>query len=456
MSPLVYLALYGWIPVVLYLFSRFPPRRAVVISFIAAWLFLPAVTFPLPGLPDLSKMSVTCYGILLATVVFDIGRFKSFKFSWLDWPMLVWCTSPFMSAISNDLGWYDGLSAVLDTTVTWGLPYFLGRIYLNDLSALRELAIAIVIGGLIYIPFCLYEARMSVNLHGVVYGIIPYQASYIVSLRYGGYRPAVFMASGLMLGAWMTAAALSGLWLWHTKVIKSVMRLSMQWVVAALFITVVLVKATGAWFLLAFGAATLFVGKWVRSTFLLWVLVIGIPLYVILSVNGIYVGESVANTLSKFLPPERIQSYVYRVDQEKALAERARQRIVWGWGGFGRNMITNEWGEAISITDSLWIIAFGSQGAVGLFSITAALLLPSIAFERRYPVRLWATPQVAPAAVLAVLVVLYMLDCILNAMTNPVYVLTCGGIAGVSLKPVTLPKRKLTAAPYSLRHRPNR
>ena len=71
MNFIVYLVMFGWIPLVLYLFSQLPVQRALVISFIGAWLFLPQASFPLVGLPDLTKMSVTCYGILLATFIFD-------------------------------------------------------------------------------------------------------------------------------------------------------------------------------------------------------------------------------------------------------------------------------------------------------------------------------------------------------------------------------------------------
>jgi hypothetical protein len=54
---LVPLVMLGWIPIVIYLFSRYPARRAIVISFIVAWLFLPQAVLPLPGLPDYDKMA---------------------------------------------------------------------------------------------------------------------------------------------------------------------------------------------------------------------------------------------------------------------------------------------------------------------------------------------------------------------------------------------------------------
>ena len=60
MTILVPITLFGWVPCVLLLFLWLPPRRAVITAFLAGWLFLPAATFQLPGIPDYSKMMATC------------------------------------------------------------------------------------------------------------------------------------------------------------------------------------------------------------------------------------------------------------------------------------------------------------------------------------------------------------------------------------------------------------
>jgi hypothetical protein len=127
------------------------------------------------------------------------------------------------------------------------------------------------------------------------------------------------------------------------------------------------------------------------------------------------------------------------LDNEEMLSKKARQRMMFGWGGYGRNRVyeTNWEGERIdiSVTDSLWIIAFGVNGLVGLVSITASLLLPAASLVLlRYPARTWSHPKAAPGAVLAVIVTLYMLDCVLNAMTNPIFALASGAMAGAVLE----------------------
>ncbi len=452
MSPLVYIVMYGWIPTVFYLFMRFPARRAIVVSSIAALLFLPEASFPLPGLPDYTKISATCYGILLATFIYDVGRFSSYKFSWLDLPMLIWCLCPFAASISNGLGPYDGFSSTLAQTITWGLPYFLGRIYFNNLAALRQLAISIFIGGLLYVPLCLYEIRMSPQLHLMVYGFVDIRA-FTQGMRYGGYRPQVFMTHGLWVALWMMTATLIGIWLWKTGVIKQLWGIQIKWLVAALLITFVLCKSTGACFYLVLGVAILFIAWQFRTAVLVLILIASMSLYLAeCALTETYVTDQIVSSLRGVLPEDRVQSLEFRFNNEEMLVDKARERIVFGWGGWGRNRVSDyAWDGTlvdISVTDSLWIIAFGSNGLVGLIGLFSSFFLPVIGFVQRYPASLWSNRQVAPAAGLAVILILYMLDCILNAMINPIFVLACGGVAGVALKERETDSRSSLAKGY--------
>ncbi|MGE5659185.1 MAG: O-antigen ligase domain-containing protein [Actinomycetota bacterium] len=452
MTPLVPIVMYGWIPLVLYLFIRYPAQRAIVASFIIAWLFLPLATYKLPGIPPYTKMSATCYGILLSTVMYDVTRFTSFKLGWLDLPMLIWCCCPFVSSLTNDLGAYDGFSSTFSQVVTWGVPYFLGRVYLNNLTGMRLLAVGTFVGGLVYVPFCLYETRMSINLHKVLYGFNSPASDFLISLRYGGYRPSVFMDSGLMLGVWMMAATLMGIWLWYTGVLKQMWGISVSWLLGVLIVTFILVKATGAYVLLLLSLLILFTAKKFRTAFPLYLLIAGISYYIFLGAIGEFPGKEIVNTMSQVFSKERVESVQFRFENEVILGDKARERILFGWGGFGRNRVFDETGKDISVTDSLWIIAFGTNGIVGLSSLFGSLLLPVFSFcTLRYPPRLWTHPKVAPAAALAVALTMYALDCILNAMTNPIFALISGGLSGIVLQeakekktvPRSLPQTKL-------------
>jgi hypothetical protein len=445
---LVPLVMWSWIPVMLFLFMRYPARKAIIVSFVVAWLFLPIARFDFPGIPDYTKMSATCYGILLATAIYDAQTFKSFRFHWVDVPILLWTTvSPFMSSITNGLGAYDGLSSALNQVITWGIPYFLGRMYINNLAALRDLAIAIFIGGLIYIPFCWYESFTFSSLHMLLYGASTGRDA-AQSIRYGGYRPQVFLEHGLMLGVWLMSACLMGIALWKANILKRVWAIPISLWFVVLLATFVIARSTGAYLLFLIGTIILFVAWRFRTAALVWLLIASLCYYLFLGVSDTLPRKEIVGGLSQVFNAERVGSVEFRFHNEEILSARARQKIVFGWGGFGRNRVFNEYGEDISITDSLWIITFGVYGTFGLVTLVASILLPVMSFCVRYPARFWSHPNLAPAAALAVCVLLYMADCVLNAMVNPIFMLVAGGLAGLALQPrlsptVTPPKRVL-------------
>jgi len=433
-GPLAILVLLLWIPTVLYIFMRFPAQKAIVISFISAWLFLPEAAIGLSGLPDYTKVSATCYGVILATIIYDVGRFSTFKLSALDLPMLMWSICPFITSVSNGLGWYDGVSATLIQTVTWGLPYFVGRLYLNNLAALRQLAIGIFIGGLAYIPLCLFEIRMSPQLHNKIYGAHAF-ADFAQSVRYDGFRPTVFLRHGLAVGAWMMVATLIGIWLWQTGTLKKLWNIPIKWLVAALFITLVLCKSTGAYMLLLFGAGIMFFGKIFRTSIPVFLLVVTMGVYLYINAaTETYFTDQLVTSLSAVFDEERIQSLEFRFNNEEVLTDHARKRPVFGWGGWNRSRIEDPSTGKLAIQDSLWIIAFGTYGAFGLIAWMASMSLPVLSLLTLYPASYWSKREVASIAVLAVALTMYMLDCLLNAMVNPIYILVCGGISGIVQK----------------------
>ncbi|HIK56720.1 MAG TPA: O-antigen ligase domain-containing protein [Synechococcales cyanobacterium M55_K2018_004] len=451
MSPLVYLALFGWIPVTFQLFQRFPATNAVALSVVFATLFLPQSGIALPVIPDYSKIAATSYAVLLVTCVRESARLSRFQPGWVDIPVAIWCLCPFVTSMVNGLGPYDGFTAMLEQMIAWGAPYFLGRLYLGSLNGLRQLAIAILYGGLVYVPLCLLETRISPQLHRMVYGFHAH-SDFSQTMRAGGYRPMVFMSHGLALAGYMLAATLIAIWLWRSGSLKEIRKVKMHWIVVILVVTFILLKSSGALFLLIAGVAVMLTARWLRTGILLLVLVAAIIGYLQMGVAGTFTVENVdrvTEITTQIAGEERAASLRFRLDNEQILGERARERVVFGWGGWGRNRVFNDYGEDISVTDSLWILAFGINGAVGLVSLFSTLLLPPVTFLLlRYPARTWFKPQVAPAAALSVVLVLYSIDCVLNAMTNPVFTLAAGGLAGLVLNGdrTPLPKQALPNA----------
>lgn len=101
------------------------------------------------------------------------------------------------------------MSETLQQIVTWGLPYFVAKVYFADPEGLKTLALAIFLGGIVYIPFCFIEMAISPQLHRMTYGFS--QANILQSMRSGGFRPVVYMQHGLMVAMWMVSATFSNL-----------------------------------------------------------------------------------------------------------------------------------------------------------------------------------------------------------------------------------------------------
>lgn len=429
MSSLVPIMLFGWPLAVLALFTLMKPRHAVIAAFLFAWMFLPMAGYDFPGIPSYTKMTATGYGAMLGVLLFDAGRITSFRPGWIDAPIVVWCLCPMVSSVTNGLGAYDGASVIFNMVVTWGIPYFIGRLYFSDAEGLRDLAIGIFIGGLLYMPFCIWELRMSPRLHLIVYGFR--QHEWRQHLRGGGYRPMVFMQHGLAVAMWMTAASLSGFWLWWTGAMKSLRNIPMMYLVVPLIVVTILCKSLGALALLMLGIGTLLATKQTRSKVFVACLIIMPLTYMGVRAVGLWDGSHLVDAARAVAGEDRAGSLQYRFDAENILARHAMRSPIFGWGGHSRNR-PSEMGYDVEnlATDGLWIITLGQRGFVGLGAMAAIVLLPVVLLWRKLAGHGWSHPLMAGPAVLSVLLALFMIDSLLNAMMNPIFLLTAGGLGG--------------------------
>jgi tetratricopeptide (TPR) repeat protein len=424
--------LLAWPLFVIMIFNMLPPRKAVVYSFVFAWLFLPNISFDLPGVPDYTKMTATVVSVLICSLIFDQARFLAIRPTWFDIPILCWCSGTFISAIVNGLSAYDGLALTNDELVTWGLPYLVGRIYLSDVDGLKELAEAIMVGAFCYIPLCLLEIRLSPILNKMVYGIYRWEG-----IRYGGFRPTVFLATGLMTAMWMANACVLGYVLWSFGTLKAIRGVSFGKLTLALVVTNVLGKSTGAIFLMFFTIGVLWAVKRFKLTLLIWVLIAIPPLYCATRSLNLWSGREIVNIAKATVGEDRAQSFEYRLDMERLLVDRAMERRIFGWSGFNRFQVKDKEGNTVTVPDGFWVIAVGVQGLVGLSSIIAMFLLPMVLTLRRFPIATWSDPRVGPVVGLSMVLLMTMIDLLSNAMLMPFYPLTIGGLLGhIAYRPV--------------------
>lgn len=456
MIALAKIALYIWVPFVLLVFAVMTPRRAVIFAYVAGWLFLPMLAIKLQGIPDLTKITASSFGVLLGVMLFDSRSIWKYRPSLWDLPMLAWCLTPFITSQVNDLGIYDGVSNVVQQLGIWGIPYFIGRIYFNDLQGFTELGIGIILGALLYLPFCYVEMVISPLLHKYIYGFV--QHSLAQTKRWGAFRPMVFMQSSLALAMYMTTATLIAGWLWATGARKSLFKIPMIAIFGILVITQILCKTMAATLFMFVGFAALY---WIRmlgrSGF-----VAGLPILVLAVLPAIYMyarGSGVVNkvvvldVVGAIASAERLQSLEVRLKAEDVVTEQAllAPEPMWGWGKWDpRDPGKTPWRvyldyerrgpdglplrvlRDVAPTDGLWIITLGQYGLSGVIMLTLTIILPAFVLWLRVPLRFWGHPAVAAAAAMSILLLLHMVDNLLNGMINSLYMLGLGGLCGIA------------------------
>src|SRR5437762_2522975 len=110
MPILTKIALFGWLPLILYLFYRMRQKhQALIVCFIAGTLFLPEIQLaPVSGdAPDsndfklvilkFTKPNTISISALFGAFLFDRRRLFAFRPRWYDLPMALWCGVPYFS-----------------------------------------------------------------------------------------------------------------------------------------------------------------------------------------------------------------------------------------------------------------------------------------------------------------------------------------------------------------------
>ena len=218
---------------------------------------------------------------------------------------------------------------------------------------------------------------MSPQFHYWVYGF--HQHSFLQTLRWGGYRPMVFMAHGLALARFFVVATLAALVIAPRK--RAILGVPTRLVAAALFVTLILCKSTGA---VIYGFVGLLVAALGRVR--LRHAVCGDLRDGRVALSGVarhrcrpgranfHAAGAVAS--------DREQSLLFRFRNEEELLVKSRQRMAFGWGEYNRSFLFDERGRPTTITDGHWIVIVGVLGMVG-FSATFGMLLFPVFLARR-------------------------------------------------------------------------
>lgn len=434
MSPYIVVA---WVGVTLLLFLRFSRPVAIIVACIAGTLLLPEVQWsPVPPntvLPlrfppfDFTKINSISYGLLFGWLLLDRGSVGQLRLSRWDLPAVVLGIFPAFACLLADQSSKDAFSALRFSLLQWTVPYFIGRLYLSDAVGCRRVAIALVIAAAAYAPLCLLEVRIAPQLHHMVYGF--QQHSFSQVLRFGGYRPMVFMQHGLAVALLMCLATLSQYWLWRSGAWTA---LGEKWsAILFLFLagTAFMCKSFGAIGLGIAGVGTLIISRFAHIRWLWIGLILVMPLYVTTRATGILTAERINSFLGRQIDLSRKESFEFRVVNEDKFMAALRGQNLTGMGT-DPNARPKDHNLLPIVIDGQWIIEYFSNGLVNLTALAFFFLAPAVRFLWNHPPEAWSTPAVAPAAIAAMICVLLAIDCIPNAMLNPFYMLVVAALNG--------------------------
>jgi len=230
-NALAYLMLMIWPLVCVVLFRRLPLERAMIWSILGGYLVLPPLaSFDLPLVPSMDKYSIPNISAFVICVVLmrrkvllwpqsGIARILVGLFVLSVVPTVASNGDPILfQVIANSdpivfaVNQLPGLTlrdlfSVLVSQMIMLLPFFMARQYLGTDTGLRELLLALAVGGLIYSIPSLIEIRLSPQINTWVYGF--FQHSFEQMMRDGGFRPIVFLPHGLWLAFFMMTAVLA-------------------------------------------------------------------------------------------------------------------------------------------------------------------------------------------------------------------------------------------------------
>jgi hypothetical protein len=426
------LAIFGWPLVVLAIFLALPPRRAIICSVVGAWMFLPMATYDLPGIPDISKMSIASISVFLCTVGFHFPQYSKIQLSWWDCFIFFWLAVPFPAAVVNGYGVYEGLSIVLSQVFAWGLPYLVGRAFFGTSDSLSELAFGIFVAGLVYAPLVLFEMKVSPQLHTWVYGY--HQHTFSQARKGDGWRPTVFMQHGLAVAMFMATSSITGLWLWLSGRTKKLLGSPIWVFTVPLFLVSVSCRSSYALLLQVTGVGAILSLRFFKLRVFLLSIVMIAPIYLIAR-TVVGWDAQILKDIASEMGSDRARSLNVRLTSEDIILDWMNGHEWIGRSNYSQLIVdTRRTGEKF-IPDALWVIAYGKFGYIGLVSLLGALLVgPSLYFLRNSPVGL-ASPYAAGATSLAVVLALHACDNLQNAMINPIYMLVAGGLVTLSTAP---------------------
>ena len=452
-NTFAYLMLLIWPIVIVAMFRRLSMERAFIWSILGGYLLLPPLAkFDPPLIPLLDKSSIpNLTTFLVCTLLLGLrvsvlpasrlGRLLLFLFIATPIASVSTNTEPFFFAVGGVPGLhaYDAFSLAAGQAISI-LPLFLARKLLATERAQYEILVALVVAGLAYSVPMLIEIRLSPQLNVWIYGF--FQHDFGQMMRYGGFRPIVFLQHGLWVAlfALMSFAAAVAL----SRLESQEKRL--RYILVAIYLGAVLALCkTAGPLIYALGLVPLilFAGNKFQIRVAAF-LALAVVIYPLLRGWGILPDDAIVS-LASSIDPDRAASLQFRIDNEKMLLTHASEKAMFGWGSWGRNLVYDHAsGSRITTVDWRWIIVFGVNGWSGYLGEFGLLALPLLLLARqagKFPNN-ELSPYIGP---LSLIFAANLVDLLPNATLIPFTWLLAGAMLGYSeaLNARAAPERQL-------------
>lgn len=433
------LVLFSWPLVTLLLLRTMPRGRALMASIVVGYLFLPPppAGIDLPLLPPLTKETIPNISLAFLILILWRGDLKLWPDSRLIQGLLaVFLLSPFATVLTNTEPVYYGRIALPGLQLKEALalmlqqamlivPFLLARAVLASPDDHRDMIWALLIGGLAYSVPMLLEVRLSPQLNIWIYGF--FQHNFDQMIRFGGFRPIVFLYHGIWVAFFCMTTVLAALALMRNEAGQK--KLLMAGAAIYLFGVLFLAKTLGA---LVYGVVlapvVLLFGR--KLQLLAAVVMAGLAIGYPVLKGADFVPKERLLAAAEFVDEERAASLRFRFDQETILMERAYEKPLFGWGIWGRNHILDDnTGEILTVTDGRWIIRIGMFGWLGFLAEFLLLATPIFVLWRRSLAG--DSASLSPYTIVLTLILgVNMVDLIPNATITPLTWLFAGAVLG--------------------------
>jgi hypothetical protein len=312
--------------------------------------------------------------------------------------------------VARAMSFKDGMSLSIETFINCSLAFYLGYVLSRGKEGLEKVLVGLGIAGLIYCPFAIFEMRFSPQLHGWVYGYGV--GGWEMVQRWGGFRPTLFMPHGLMVARFLLGSTLALFVLAERR--KKLFGFPIRLLAWFHFVVLVLCRSTGAILLAVVGIVLIRVLKPRKQLLVAALLAAVTVLYPLLRSLDLFPTKLILDASGE-LQADRRDSLAFRLRNEDILLAHARERIIFGWGSYGRNRVYDKSGRDMTITDGHWIIVLGIVGLVGFLAEFGTLTYP-ILWARRKLRKSAPPPDMPYVAGFAIVLALQVVDLIPNGM----------------------------------------